>query len=284
VTLFNESIVGRLFEGPSFEVTAEQIAKYAAATNDDSSPAVAAGEVAPPVFAYIALRPVLRAMLVETTPLYLELRGVHGEQDIQHARLVEPGMRLRPTGSVIGIHPRSSGVAVVLEMKTLAEGSDALLNAQYTTIFFPGQTTDRSIGMEAPDHLIPNDVRTREPDARTTIQMDEDQPSRYAAASGDTGQYHLDDRIARERGFNGVIAHGMCTLAFAGHSLVGAVAGGDPTTVRRIAVRFSRPVYPGEELTTFAWTLSGDGSAHAFEMRDPASEVVLAHGRLELFA
>jgi acyl dehydratase len=74
----------------------------------------------------------------------------------------------------------------------------------------------------------------------------------------------------------------MCTLAFAGHSLVRAFADGDPTNVRRIAVRFSRPVYPGQELTTAAWAL--DGSAYAFEMRNPASEVVLAHGRVELFA
>jgi acyl dehydratase len=277
---FDTGVVGRCYEGARFSVTSQAIASYAAATNDRSSPAVSAGEVAPPAFAYIGLRPVLRTMLKDTTPLYEQLMGVHGEQDIVHHHPVTPGMELQASGTVVGIRARSTGVAVVLKMTTSA-GTD-VMNEQWATIFFPGQTIETSVGDDAPDHRVPDGLSTEEPVARALVQMDADQPARYARASGDTGRYHLDDAVARSRGFNGVIAHGMCTFAFAGHALVKELAAGDATRVRRLAARFARPVYPGEALTVSAWRLAGAGASYAFETRNPSSELVLAHGRIEL--
>src|SRR4051812_7959962 len=213
IATFDTAVVGDVDAGPPFVVEAERIAAYAAATNDPSA-AARRGEVAPPVFAFVPLRPVVRRLLTRTTPLYEGLRGLHGEQDIVVFKPITPGMTLTPRGQVVGIHPRSSGVGVVLRFETRDE-QDRLVNVHFTTIFFPGAAIDEDVGEEAPDHRLPDRVRSTPPLAEVRQLLDEDQPARYAVASGDTGQYHLDEEAARAVGLPGIIVHGMCSLAFA---------------------------------------------------------------------
>ena len=69
---------------------------------------------------------------------------------------------------------------------------------------------------------------------------------RYAEASGDPNKIHLDDQAARQAGLDGVIAHGMLSMAFLGEYLCWL---GDPASVRRLAVRFVAMVRPGDVLT-----------------------------------
>ena len=63
---------------------------------------------------------------------------------------------------------------------------------------------------------------------------------RYAGASGDFNVIHWNDRVAREVGLPGVIAHGMVTMA----QTVRVVTdwAGDPGAVVDYKVRFTRPV------------------------------------------
>jgi acyl dehydratase len=276
IATFDRAIVGDVEVGPPFVVEAGRIAAYAEATNDPSA-AARRGEIAPPVFAFVPLRPVVRRLLSRTTPLYEELRGLHGEQDIVLVEPIRPGMTLTPHGQVVGIHPRSSGVSVVLRFET-RDQHDRLVNEHYTTIFFPGASLEQGVGEEAPAHRLPDSVRSMPPLAEVRQLLDDDQPSRYAAASGDTGRYHLDEEAARAVGLPGIIVHGMCSLAFAGHAVLGRVGGGDPARVRRLAVRLARPVRPGSGLTTSVWELGG--GAYAFESRNDAGEIALTHGRV----
>lgn len=75
----------------------------------------------------------------------------------------------------------------------------------------------------------------------------EDQPDRYGEASGDTNPIHTDEEFARSVGLDGVILQGLCTMSFA-HQAVTEWAGGDPTDVERLKVRFADNVYPGDEV------------------------------------
>jgi acyl dehydratase len=63
---------------------------------------------------------------------------------------------------------------------------------------------------------------------------------RYAGASGDFNVIHWNDRVAREVGLPGVIAHGMLTMA----QTIRVVTdwAGDPGAVVDYKVRFTRPV------------------------------------------
>jgi acyl dehydratase len=69
---------------------------------------------------------------------------------------------------------------------------------------------------------------------------------KYAGASGDYNLIHTDDETARTVGLEGVIAHGMLSMAFLGEYLCW-LAG--PESVRRLSVRFNEMVGPGDTLT-----------------------------------
>ena len=69
---------------------------------------------------------------------------------------------------------------------------------------------------------------------------------KYAGASGDYNLIHTDDETARTVGLDGVIAHGMLSMAFLGEYLCW-LAG--PESVRRLSVRFVAMVRPGDSLT-----------------------------------
>ena len=70
---------------------------------------------------------------------------------------------------------------------------------------------------------------------------------RYAGASGDFNPIHYSERVAREVGLEGVIAHGMATMGLAAAAVTEWA--GDPGAVVDYGVRFTRPIVvpdPGE--------------------------------------
>lgn len=78
---------------------------------------------------------------------------------------------------------------------------------------------------------------------------------RYCGASGDFNVIHWSDRLAREVGLPGVIAHGMYTMAQAGN-FVSSWAG-DPGAVVEFGVRFSAMVPVPDDDTGAAIEVSG---------------------------
>ncbi len=73
-----------------------------------------------------------------------------------------------------------------------------------------------------------------------TYQVTREDLVRYAGASGDFNVIHWNDRVAREVGLPGVIAHGMLTMALGGRFI--GEWWGDPTAISEYSVRFQRPV------------------------------------------
>jgi acyl dehydratase len=73
-------------------------------------------------------------------------------------------------------------------------------------------------------------------------------------------------------------------MAFASRAVLDAVAGGDPARLRRIKVRFSKPVFPGETLTTRGWVESKeDGvTTYGFETLNGRGSPVLRNGIAEV--
>lgn len=76
--------------------------------------------------------------------------------------------------------------------------------------------------------------------ARREIAVDRSRLVRYAGASGDFNPIHWNERVAREVGLPGVIAHGMWTMGAAVDVVVDWL--GDPGAVLDYQVRFARPV------------------------------------------
>jgi acyl dehydratase len=101
------------------------------------------------------------------------------------------------------------------------------------------------------------------------VAVDRARLVRYAGASGDFNPIHWNERVATAVGLDGVIAHGMLTMALAGRLVTDWA--GDPGAVASFDVRFTRPVVvpdPGAVDVTIAGrvadiTAGDDGSRTA---------------------
>jgi acyl dehydratase len=258
--------------------TAEQIEAYARASSDDNPRYVAGpGQSAPlvfavvPGFASLIGGPATDPELGVDDPLMI----VHGEQEFVYHRPLRPGepLTLEPTLERVEDKGRS-GVFVT---KVAAWASGEPVVDQYATIFVRGGGSGDS--RRSPDR--PQPPSRLEIVARFVKHVDEDMPRRYAEASGDHNPIHLDEDVARAVGLPGRINHGLGSLSLVAGGLVEHLAGGDPSPIRRLSVRFTDVVFPGSDVETTVWRSSGDG--FVFEtVRDDGSVVMT--GGLEVGA
>src|SRR5688572_21676399 len=183
-----------------------------------------------------------------------ELLGaiLHGEQDFHYHRPIEPGMELTTTATPIGMRQRSSGVTVVTRTDTRDSSGD-LVTEGYSTTFVRGAQGAEDVGEDAPPHRFDESLREREPDAEVAQTYDADQTFRYAEASGDPMQIHLDEDFAKSVGMPGIIIHGLCTMAFTSVAAIKSFTPDDPTKLRRLAVRFASIALPEQTITTKLW-------------------------------
>ena len=265
-TAFNMDAIGREGTAHRYEVTDAALERFAAATDD------APGGV---VFAIVpvwpALAPASRAVAAEEIRPFV----VHYEQDIVIHQPLVAGMTVLSRATPSAILPRPNGTSVVIRLETRDEAGE-LLNEQYVTEFFRGVEAPESVGERAPDH------RLEAPDAtcaEVVHEVADDQTIRYAEASGDDFAIHLDDAFARSVGLPGRIVHGLCTMAFAGRAVLEVAGVRNPRAMRRLAVRFSAPLFPGESLHTRVWPI---GDRFGFECVNGAGSPVIKDGRADL--
>lgn len=76
---------------------------------------------------------------------------------------------------------------------------------------------------------------------------------------------HLDEDYARRAGLPGIVVHGMCTMAMSFQSIIENYLARDFSNVESICVRFSAPVFPGDELKILGFN-SDNGSSFKFEV------------------
>ncbi|MBF6172549.1 MaoC/PaaZ C-terminal domain-containing protein [Nocardia blacklockiae] len=281
VVEFDDSGLDTWCDEERFEVSAARIAEYAAATNDPIA-AHRDGVVAPPVFAIVPVFDAMMVPVLDVAPMDIFGRVLHGEQDFHFHRPIRPGETLVSRARAIGYagRPNGSGITVHIESRTDA---GELVNEQYLTAFFRNIDAGRTVGTPAPEHKFDERLRAREPVAEVSQRIDDDQTYRYAPASGDPVPLHLDEEVARDAGLPGIIAHGLCTMAFASWAVLTEVGGSDVHRLKRFAVRFAKLVFPGDELRTRIWQVnSADGSTtYAFETVRGA-DVVLSDGLAEI--
>ena len=278
---FDDSGLNRWTDDERFEVTRERLAEYAAATNDPIE-AHRNGDVAPPVFAIVPVFEALLTPAVDVMPVEAIPRIVHGEQDFHFHRPIRPGDRLVSRGKMIGYQGLEKGTraAIVLECRT-EDGE--LVNEQYVTTFVRGLSVGKSVGELSPDHRFEGPLREQAPVAKVVQHVDADQTFRYAPAAGDPMPIHLDEEVARDAGLPGIIAHGLCTMAFTSWAVLTELAGSDVARLTRLAVRFSKPVLPGDDLETRIWRkAAGNGiTSYAFETAR-GDDLVITDGLAEI--
>jgi acyl dehydratase len=249
---------------------------YAAATND-SNLLYIDSVYAPPVFGVVPTWDALFGTVTALVPAEHRPMLLHAEQDMHFHQPLVPGMTLTTVGEGYSVRVARSGTWLTVRV-TSEDADGQLVLEQFATMFVRGMTGGESWGPERPDHTFVEEARGWRLGAVTRF-VDADQTFRYAAASGDDNRIHVDDAFAKSVKLPGIIMHGLCTMAMCGAMVVDEVAGGDPSQLARLAVRFSKPAFPGHELTVSMFD-AGDGVI-CFEATN-AGRVVVKNGWAEV--
>ena len=272
----NTALVGKKYEEDTYEVTAEAIEKFARATNDLNERYVGGDEiVASPIFPIV---PAFQFLMKAGMDPELEadlMRLVHGEEEHLLHKAIRAGDKLTLKPVIESIEAKDTGETFTVKVDEVNQDGDLVAEIRCTS-FIRGSGSKKPGGTsEEPQRDVVHEW---------TFKVDEDQPIRYAEASGDPNPIHTDENIAKMAGFPGVINHGMCTMAMAVKGAVDELAAGDPTRVRKVAVRFSKPVFPGQELTTKFWKEGSEEGAtvYGFETLNPEGAAVIKNATISI--
>jgi acyl dehydratase len=248
----NKACVGRDLLPTTSKVTLDAIQNYARAYNDDN-PAFfdasrAGGIVAPPMFGVVVSWDAVMSAVTDPELGADLLRLVHGEQDMQFPNPIHPGDVITATAKVISVETKASGETVTVELN--AANQKGLPVQKTLFIAFIRGPRNRDAASSGPRPVEPDRGAPLFSVAQT---IDKDQTYRYAEASGDRNPIHVDENIAKMAGLPGIIVHGLCTMAFTSKVAIDKLCAGDPARLKRLRVRFSRPVLPGQTITTKVW-------------------------------
>ncbi len=260
----NQTCRGKIYAPITTEVTLDAMQNYARACNDDNprffDAALPGGIVAPPMFAVVVTwLPVITVMTDPEVHADL-LRLLHVAQDMEFDAPIRPGDSITSTARIASIETHQSGESMALELEAHNARGEAV-NRSVFTIFIRGRRTTSPPAAVRADHATVRGAQL----IAVEQTIDLDQTSRYAAASGDLNPIHVDANVAKMAGLPGIIVHGLCTMAFTAKVMVDHLCEGDPARLKRLAVRFSHPVLPGETITTKVWPVGDRNGRRAYE-------------------
>ncbi|HZQ28386.1 MAG TPA: MaoC/PaaZ C-terminal domain-containing protein [Acidimicrobiales bacterium] len=277
--------LGTTYDERTATIDPDRAKAYAAATNDDN-PAYESGKFAPPVFGVVPTWDAMGLAVADIIPPEALMMIVHGEQDMHFHQPLVPGRTITTVADTYSVRVGGSGTRLTVRVVSRdAESGDVVLE-QFVTTFIRGMADGDSGGPDKPDHTFPEEARAHEV-GQFTVHVDDDQTYRYRDASGDQMPIHVDDGFAKSVGLPGIIAHGLCTMAMTSQAVVKTVADGDPSRVKRLAVRFSKNVFPGDDVTTTiydAGTTPDGRKRYAFEATSSRGDTVISNGLAEVEA
>jgi acyl dehydratase len=158
-----------------------------------------------------------------------------------------------------------------------------LVIEQYWSAIIVGEATGGNQGAEMPDHTFPEAARSSKV-GTMSLATTKDQTFRYAGASGDRSSIHVSDQAAIQSGRPRKFNQGALSLGIASRALVALAAGGEPGRITRLAVRFSRYAFPGDEIDVSVYDAGPTANGrhgYAFEAAS-AGQVILKNGWVEV--
>ncbi len=196
---------------------------------------------------------------------------LHGEQGLTLHR------PLRPSGTLVGkmsideiVDKGAEKGALIYSRRDLHDQQSGELVCSLTsTSFCRGEGGfGGPTGPTRPPHELPSRAPDLTRDLRTLPQA-----ALIYRLSGDYNPLHAEPAVAASVGFKQPILHGLCTYGVAGHAILMTLCGYEPARLRKLDVRFSAPVYPGETIRTEIWN-EGPGRA-SFRARVVERDVVV---------
>ena len=279
----NRELIGRSYPSSTYEIKQEAMIQYALATNETNprflDPGPGAALIAAPVFSVVYHARVLGKPISDPELNIDFKRALHGEQDMIFHRPLRAGDVITTTPSIEDIRDKGTGETIAIRLRSEDQAGEKVEETLFT-LFVRGRPKADTSSRPARKDAMPPAPPASEPLATIAQKLDTDQTFRYSEASGDKVRIHLDAEVAKKAGFPGIIGHGLCTLAFTSRALIDGVGGGTPERLKRLAVRFARPVIPGEIITTRIWPSASEAQGeYVFETRDSRETLVISGGR-----
>jgi acyl dehydratase len=201
----------------------------------------------------LALFPLIDALGIEVRAL------LHASQAIELHRVPAAAGRATVTRRITGVWDK--GRAAIVDCEDAIEDGDGRLATARSAWWvegaggFGGERSAPGGAAEAPPS-IPED---RAPDVRVVVATTAEQAALHRL-SGDRNPVHIDPAVARAAGQPRPFLHGLCTLGALGFALEKAAAR-EGRRLASLAGRFTRPVFPGDELVVEGWWGAGTAAA-----------------------
>ena len=208
---------------------------------------------------------------------------VHGEQDVRLLRPLAPRGTLIARNRVVSLTDKGPGKgALALLLRTLIdEASGATVAESRNVTFLRGDGGfsahhGRSDPSPAPLPAVPQ----RAADIEVSYATRPEAALLYRL-SGDVNPLHADPDVAAKAGFERPILHGLCTYGMGARAVIEKVLGHDAARLKRLAVRFTSPVWPGETVRYELWR-EGTRTLRLRASVDARETVVLNNGVVEI--
>jgi acyl dehydratase len=174
------------------------------------------------------------------------IKILHGEQSFEILRPLPAEGVVRGEYAILAAEDKGPEKGAVLHvLKRLFDGSSGELLANVRSVYMlRGDGGHGGFGSAPPPPPpIPEGPADISIDLRTLPQS-----ALIYRLSGDLNPIHADPAAAARAGFPQPILHGLCSMGLATRALIETVCEGDPTRLRSVSLRFSKPVFPGETL------------------------------------
>jgi acyl dehydratase len=207
------------------------------------------GLVAAPTFANVLGHPGFWAREADYDIDWKKL--LHAEQRLtMHAQL-PPNGRIIGQTDIMGVRDRGAAAgAMLFQRKRVRDTvSGVPIASVITTLMLRGDGGCGDYG-DAPAELAK--LPEGDPDYSVAITTEEIMPLIYRL-SGDLNPLHIDPAIAKAAGFPRPILHGLASMGLAGYVILREFCELDPSALKSLALRFSRPVFPGDTINFDFW-------------------------------
>lgn len=166
--------------------------------------------------------------------------------------------------------------ALIRTRKEVMNDDREILASLDTWLFVRGAGGFGGPGDGGPEPVV---IPDRPADTRCDLRTPENLALLYRLALGDHNALHADPAHAQRVGFERPILHGIASFSIGVHAVLRSVLDYDPGRFRSGRVRFIKPVFPGDTLSTDIWVESGSAC-----FRTTARErnvLVMDNGRVE---
>jgi acyl dehydratase len=178
------------------------------------------------------------------------MRLLHRAQEMRFFAPIRPGDRISAAATITAIETAPTGETITVQLDASNQRQEVVSRTRFAALI----RGRRDRVMPADSSAAADRISRPAPLLAISQRIAPDQAIRYAEASGDRNPIHLDETVAKMVGLPGVIVQGLCTMAFTSRVIVEHCCDGAPERLRYLAVKFSRPVFPCDVITTSIWS------------------------------